>query len=717
MIMIPPHHGSTMNHHPTTTVRIMTKYYPPHPYRRDSFPLIMHHHPYYYHHRRRRCRMGLLSLSFYDSLFVGFDLGTSGARISIIQRQPQAKTTTTTTTTTTTAIEPNDVVVSSSFHGPQHGDDDNNNNNSNNNNNHHDSDRNNMYHEVFSDSVLWNQHSLGSYDDPNAWMDAIYQLFQKAKEDSNIPMHHIRSICFSGTSSSCVLVQRTNASSTTTTKIGNDDPHDPTTTTTIIQNRPYDIIEPTRGNQRARMYNYNVMSHHQQHVLDIIQQYVPKYHTASSLSSTFAKFVEWYIESPIRNDETPQQPQPQQEYLCHQADYLARQFLQHNDDEPFTIPSDWHNCLKLGYNVQTLQYPSWFIQCFKDLDCPLSSFPYPVVSPGQSIGWIRPDVATYFGLSNRTHIIAGTTDSNAAFFAAVSSSSSSSEPIVLQPGIAVTSLGSTLAMKHLSSSYVEDANRGVYSHRFPSTLIKSSSSSSLSSPSNNNKNDNDNDDQHHTHTSSNSNSNIQNNRNTKQVNEEKEWWLVGGASNVGCSILRHLNFTNDELDHLSNHYIDPNQNSPYDTYYPLVKRGERFPIADPMKEPILTPIPKYRYEYLHGILQSMTYVERDGYITLGQLGCIPYTPFHILTCGGGSKNQIWNQMRQRIFQQSFSNSTWNTTTTTTTTPSSTISKTTTTRQQQRDEDDKNHSSVIVTKATQIEASYGAAILAASTFSL
>ena len=51
-------------------------------------------------------------------------------------------------------------------------------------------------------------------------------------------------------------------------------------------------------------------------------------------------------------------------------------------------------------------------------------------------------------------MVGGTTDSNAAFFAAAGA-----KP---QFGIAVTSLGSTVALKQLSSSYVEDATKGVY---------------------------------------------------------------------------------------------------------------------------------------------------------------------------------------------------------------------------------------------------------------
>ena len=75
------------------------------------------------------------------------------------------------------------------------------------------------------------------------------------------------------------------------------------------------------------------------------------------------------------------------------------------------------------------------------------------------MGKIDKDVAADLGLGEDTVIVGGTTDSNAAFFAAAGTKPSF--------GTAVTSLGSTLAMKQLSQTYVEDADRGVYSHRFP----------------------------------------------------------------------------------------------------------------------------------------------------------------------------------------------------------------------------------------------------------
>lgn len=92
----------------------------------------------------------------------------------------------------------------------------------------------------------------------------------------------------------------------------------------------------------------------------------------------------------------------------------------------------------------------------------------------------------------------------------------------------MTSLGSTLAIKLLSTTRIEDARFGVYSHRL----------------------------------------------------DDK--WLVGGASNTGGAVLRQL-FSDDQLENLSMQ-IDPMEASPLD-YYPLPTQGERFPISDPKMAP------------------------------------------------------------------------------------------------------------------------------------
>jgi sugar (pentulose or hexulose) kinase len=121
-------------------------------------------------------------------------------------------------------------------------------------------------------------------------------------------------------------------------------------------------------------------------------------------------------------------------------------------------------------------------------------------------------------------------------------------------------------------------------------------------------------------------------------------WLVGGASNVGCKILREEGFSNDELALLSE-TINPMMDSPLQ-YYPLTKPGERFPIQDPNKQPCLEPRPTSRVEYLHGILQGIAMVERDAYSALEELGASKLQ--QVLTAGGGSKNLMWTAMRQRL---------------------------------------------------------------------
>jgi sugar (pentulose or hexulose) kinase len=78
-----------------------------------------------------------------------------------------------------------------------------------------------------------------------------------------------------------------------------------------------------------------------------------------------------------------------------------------------------------------------------------------VVAPGQAVATVMPAVARTFGLPAGCTVCGGTTDSIAAFVAAG----------VSEPGQAVTSLGSTLAVKLLSESRVDDASYGVYSHR------------------------------------------------------------------------------------------------------------------------------------------------------------------------------------------------------------------------------------------------------------
>ncbi|PZV07667.1 MAG: carbohydrate kinase [Leptolyngbya sp.] len=152
-----------------------------------------------------------------------------------------------------------------------------------------------------------------------------------------------------------------------------------------------------------------------------------------SATSSLVKLL-WWKQQPIYS---------QARYLLHQADWLA--FLLHGQ----LGISDYHNCLKLGYDVALLDYPSWM----SGLDV-MPLLPQ-VRSPGSVVGTIIEAIADQLGLPTHCQICIGTTDSIAAFLASG----------VTQIGEAVTSLGSTLVLKLLSATPVTNGTYGIYSHR------------------------------------------------------------------------------------------------------------------------------------------------------------------------------------------------------------------------------------------------------------
>jgi sugar (pentulose or hexulose) kinase len=87
--------------------------------------------------------------------------------------------------------------------------------------------------------------------------------------------------------------------------------------------------------------------------------------------------------------------------------------------------------------------------------------PTTVCAPGTPIAPVTPQAAQRSGLPESCIICTGTTDSIAAFLAAG----------VDSPGQAVTSLGSTLAIKLLSDQRVDDARYGIYSHRLGTSWL------------------------------------------------------------------------------------------------------------------------------------------------------------------------------------------------------------------------------------------------------
>jgi D-ribulokinase len=162
-------------------------------------------------------------------------------------------------------------------------------------------------------------------------------------------------------------------------------------------------------------------------------QSTPEQDVVLSATSSLVKLLWWKQQSVYA----------QARYFLHQADWLA--FLLHGQ----LGISDYHNCLKLGYDVARLDYPSWMAE--------LQVMPLlpEVRSPGTVVGKIVTAIADQLGLPTDCQICTGTTDSIAAFLASG----------VSAIGEAVTSLGSTLVLKLLSPTPITNRAYGIYSHR------------------------------------------------------------------------------------------------------------------------------------------------------------------------------------------------------------------------------------------------------------
>jgi D-ribulokinase len=255
-------------------------------------------------------------------------------------------------------------------------------------------------------------------------------------------------------------------------------------------------------------------------------------------------------------------------HLLHQADVIAARLMGRGG------LTDLNNALKTGLDPVTGRWPDWISRL------PLRANLLPrALPPGAAMGRIDGTVACRLGLPTCAMIHAGTTDSIAAFLAAA-------DPV---PGQAVTSLGTTLAVKLFSDRRIDAPEMGLYAHRLGAG------------------------------------------------------WLLGGASNTGGGVLAQL-FSPAQLESLSAR-IDPSVESPLD-YYPLLKPGERFPVNDPILPPRMEPRPGDDAAFLHGLFESMARIEGRAYDLLTDLGAP--APRRILTAGGGAANNVWSAIRARV---------------------------------------------------------------------
>ncbi len=134
-------------------------------------------------------------------------------------------------------------------------------------------------------------------------------------------------------------------------------------------------------------------------------------------------------------------PDDRAAFALHQADWIVGRLTGR-----FGL-SDENNCLKLGFDPVTGRWPGWLA----DLGVEERLLPA-VHRPGTPLAPLAPEIARRFGLDPATRVVAGTTDSTAAFIATGAR----------EVGDAVTSLGSTLVMKVISARPIFSPEHGVY---------------------------------------------------------------------------------------------------------------------------------------------------------------------------------------------------------------------------------------------------------------
>ena len=315
----------------------------------------------------------------------------------------------------------------------------------------------------------------------------------------------------------------------------------------------------------------------------------PAGHTTRSASSALCKLHSWWFETEGGRVASASASVPPGESvpvanprLLHHADWVA--YLLHGE----MGVTDHNNALKLGFDPGAGAdgagaYPDWILR-----QPYASMLPMTCLAPGTVAGaCATKEAAKRFPNAREVRVVAGTTDSVAAFAAARCT----------DPGDCVTSLGSSLALKLVSETRVDDATAGVYSHRLCGR------------------------------------------------------WLVGGASNLGGWLLRS-NFTDDELVSLTEEVRsslnsttgarDGSSLSSVD-YFPGVLMGFGLSVEEATAR-LSADRPASDAEFLRAILSSVARVEARSYAALVSMGA-SHAPTRVFTAGGGARNDTWSALR------------------------------------------------------------------------
>jgi sugar (pentulose or hexulose) kinase len=108
-------------------------------------------------------------------------------------------------------------------------------------------------------------------------------------------------------------------------------------------------------------------------------------------------------------------------------------------------------------------------------------------------------------------------------------------------------------------------------------------------------------------------------------------------------VLQHF-FSDEQMAQLESQ-LQPDAPTGLD-YYPLLTKGERFPINAADWAPRLSPRPDADWQFFQAMLEGIAAIEKLGYQRLA--GCGAPWPTSIRTTGGGSKNSAWTKIRARL---------------------------------------------------------------------
>ena len=257
--------------------------------------------------------------------------------------------------------------------------------------------------------------------------------------------------------------------------------------------------------------------------------------------------------------------------LAHQPDAVAAALVGH------PVASDASHALKTGYDLIEDRWPA---DVLSRVDIPEDVLPR-VVRPGTVLGEVCAAAATRTGLPVGTPVVAGMTDGCAAQLAAGA----------LEVGEWNSVLGTTLALKGVSTRLPHDPTGAVYSHRAP----------------------------------------------------HGDLWLPGGASSTGAGAVRAL-FGSVDLDALT---VAASRVEDVPLCYPLVGHGERFPFVATEARGFLDGGPLAvngdPARVFAAVCTGVAHVERLSFELLAAAGADVGGP--VTFTGGGARNEWWNQLR------------------------------------------------------------------------